>query len=710
MIHTDFSAGELSPKFKGRPDLEIYRKGCLHMSNVIPFFPGGFSIRGGFEYLNTIGSSKVRLIPFIISEALAYILEFSSGKIRIWKNGELLTSGGIPLEITTAYSDPFDLQTAQDSEKLFIASHLAPVKVLALTAIDTFSFSTLSIVGVTSLPIVGDVVIGSTTVSNIESTSGLSVGQGISGQGLDSGTSIASVGATSITVSKPAIASFAGARLYYAVPLPFQSSGNYPRAIAIHDGRLILASTENEPQTLWASAPFDYGNFVTYTHIVSESKQLREPMRAFFGTITTGSPVVTGIDATDVEKMKVGDTVFGPGIPYDYPDTVTRIQSIASSSITLDASATATGTVTLFDAWYDRSFPEYETVESIRDIITAGNAYKKPIASDINEAILWLASANDLIIGTTTGERVIPSGSNATTLVCKKATAHGSARIQPLLLNSSIVFVGPDKRVLREYVYRGISSESQLYAADRLDKGAAHILSGITQIDYSSSKHSILWAVQATGELVGCLLDPSLSPPPFFRIQVDDASIESVCVIPENGEDVLYASVNRLGIRSLEKLHEPESGFYLDDAKLLTVAGGSLPCDWISGNALLSHNAALYSVPVVSGSVSVPAGIALGAQVVLGRRLVARVKTLPAVENPLRKKTIPQALIRVVDSSPFKIGYEGSLATTNHGNSYSGDVTVHVGGGWDSEGIITIEQESLPLTILALELDVKAGG
>lgn len=710
-LFTDFTQGELSPRFKGRPDLELYSKGALEVTNFIPFFPGGITYRPGFGYVGAIGANKVRLVPFIISDSLAYILEFRSTKIRIWKNGSLLTSEGSPLEITTAYTDPFSIQFAQDSGSLYIVSSLSPIKVLSYTGADSFTFSSLSITGNSSMPFMGDLVSGSTTVSNIPTTKGLASGQTVTGTGIQSGTTIVSVGSGSIVLSAAPTLSKPGANLYYSVTLPFQSSGNYPRAIAIHDGRLFVASTENEPNAIWASKPFDYGNFTYYDHIVSTTKELREPLNAFTGTTTNGSATVSGVAAADLETMKVGDTIMGPGIPYDYPDTVTRIQSKGATSLVLDHAATASGTVTLYSSWYDRSFPEYNDVEYIRDVITPSSGYKKTIASDINETILWLASGNDLIIGTTCGERIIPSGANATNFICKKQTAHGSARIQPVLFNDAVVFVGPDKKVLREYVYRGLTQESQAYNADRVDIFADHILTETVQLEYSSSGVPILWMVQNDGTLIGCVHDRRLQLSAFFRVSLTSALIESVCVIPDSGKDTLYASVNRSGTRTLEKLSDLFSGKHLDSWVEKTVSAGAVSSvSHISGAAKLVYSGVVYSITVTDGAATVPSGIPNDAVVLIGRLFTGRTKLLPVADNPMGQKMLSRAKVKVLDSYPFRLGVESALSTASISTNYSGDVEIQIGGGWDTQGVLQIEQEGLPLTVLAIALDVKTGG
>ncbi len=643
-ILTDFTAGELSRKFVGRPDLAIYQRGSLELTNAVPFFPGGVTIRPGFEWKGTIGTTQARLRAFIISEALTYLLEFTPLQIRVWKNGALLQKDGAPMVIPTIYTNVNALQFAQDANKLLIASGVVDVYVLELTAADAFSFHGLAITG---------------NANNV----------------------------------------------------PFVGAGNYPKAIAIHDGCLWLAATDNEPQAIWRSRPFDYGNFTYWDTITSTTKQLREPMNQFTGTITLDSNVITGIEAEEIAKFKLGDTIFGTGIPYDYPDTVTRIESIGTDSITISKSASATGTYSLYSSWYDRQIPEYENVTSSRDLITTDCAFKKTIASDINETILWLASGSDLVVGTTCGERIIPSGANAATFVCKRQTANGSARIQPVLFLNGIVFAGPDRKSLNNYVYKGLTNESQSYEADRIDQAADHMITGARQLEYSSSGAKTLWIAQDSGDLVGCVFETQEQITAFFRVKMEGAAIESVAVVPEDGSDTLYASTNRGGTRSLQRMGQLFDGKHLDEYAEKTVAARKVTgLSWIAGAATLVHSGVVYQVTVTAGAATVPDAVPDGAKVLVGRSYTARIKTLPTSQNPFKKKQIPRATVRVMDSYAFLIGYDKDLSTAKIEGPYSGDVDVQIGGSWDTEGCIVIEKSALPLTILAIALDINNGG
>lgn len=650
-VFTDFTAGELSPRFKGRFDLDLYHKGALEVTNFIPIYPGGVTIRPGFEHKAQIGTAKVRLVPFVISDALSYILEFSALKLRIWKDGELLTSGGSALEFTTRYTDIFALQFAQDAGNLYIASGIDKVKVLTLTDYSTFTFGDLQITG-------------------------------------NSG------------------------------KLPFQEvEGNYPKAIAIHDGRMYLAGTDAEPQTIWASEPYDYGNFTYYDTIESTSTQLREPLHTFKGTINATSELllarktIFNVAAADLAVMKIGDTLMGTGIPYEYPDTVTRIAEIGSDRIIMDRAATQSGTYTLYSSWYDREIPEYEDITTSRDVITTANGFKKTIASESNEQILWMASCGNLIVGTTCTERMVPSGADASSFVCKKMTSHGSKRIQPVMLNDVVVFIGPDGRSAREYVMQGLTDNDNSYNAPMLSINADHILTGTVQMEYSSSGTSICWLVQADGSMIGVIRDRFVGTNSFFRITLASGSIESACVIPEEGDDKLYVSVSRAGTRHLEKLGTLYSGKHLDEYAEKIVTNHQISgLSWLSGDATLVYSGKKYAIIVVNGYAVVDSSIPEGATVLVGNDFTARVRTMPEANNPMRKKSIPKATLRVLDSYSFKMGYAGSLQDAPISGPYSGDVDIMIGGGWDTEGVLTIQQDSLPLTVLAVRLDVNQGG
>ena len=88
----NFAAGETSPKSRGRFDIASYNSSCRKMENFIAEVTGAARYRNGFKHLaETWRGQEARLVPFMSGDDQAYMLEFTLGKMRVFKNGELLT-------------------------------------------------------------------------------------------------------------------------------------------------------------------------------------------------------------------------------------------------------------------------------------------------------------------------------------------------------------------------------------------------------------------------------------------------------------------------------------------------------------------------------------------------------------------------------------------------------------------------------------------
>jgi hypothetical protein len=650
-ILNDLTGGELSPRFRGRPDLALYTHGALAVENFIPFFPGGVSFRGGFAWVGASkGAGRARLRAFSISPSLVYLLEIGAMYIRFWKNGALV-GGASPVEITTTYaqSELQALQFAAQEGKVYIFSGYHPIAVLSLVSTDTFSFSDLVITG-------------------------------------------------------------------NAGKVPFASSGNYPRCGAFFDGRLYAAATLAEPQTIWASEPYDPGNFTYFDTVTYTSKQLRDPQNAFTGVTTTDSYVVTVADSSEFEKFKLGDHVWGTGIPDD-----TYISALNSGSISLTNKATASGSVTLYSGWHDPTEPEYQDVTTSTDVITDSNGFKKTLATEEGDTILWLAPGRDLVVGSVAGERIIPSGSTSGAFSCLRQTAYGSAAIQPFMGAESVFFVGANRKMVREYYY---SDSSAAYQSPELTRAAAHILAGkVRENEYQTSPATILWYLLETGELIGCFYDKQLQFSAWFHVKPTGTAVyESMAVLPTEDGDILYVMVNRGGTRTIEKMDDlyGEAGLHLDASGSATVAARSIPVPWLSGNISLVYNHVAYPATVSSGAVAAPDAIPDGATVQAGYAPTGRVKFMPTQAadaktgalSPSVERTVSTIIVRMLDSYPFKARYgSGELATAGFPGLYSGDWDIPILGGWERDGAVEIVQDTpLDTTILLLIADIDVGG
>lgn len=89
----NFAAGETSPRSRVRFDLAWFRSSCEKILNFIVEVSGPARFRSGFKIAaQTRGGAVARLIPFQLNATQAYMLEFTTGKMRVYKDGALLTA------------------------------------------------------------------------------------------------------------------------------------------------------------------------------------------------------------------------------------------------------------------------------------------------------------------------------------------------------------------------------------------------------------------------------------------------------------------------------------------------------------------------------------------------------------------------------------------------------------------------------------------
>ena len=90
---SDFSLGELSPLIRGRPAENVYHKGASSFINFRPCAQGGFTKAIGTLYQGHSASDLVgRPVRLVVSQSLAYVLEFTNYLLRFWKfSGGILT-------------------------------------------------------------------------------------------------------------------------------------------------------------------------------------------------------------------------------------------------------------------------------------------------------------------------------------------------------------------------------------------------------------------------------------------------------------------------------------------------------------------------------------------------------------------------------------------------------------------------------------------
>lgn len=360
-------------------------------------------------------------------------------------------------------------------------------------------------------------------------------------------------------------------------------------------------------------------------------------------------------------------------------------------------------------------------------------------ASQYNQ-IRHLVGLSDMIALTAGGEfRIFSEGAPAitpTSISIKPQGYSGASNTQPVVTSGSILYVQAQGSRVRELSY---AWESNAYRTVDVSIMAPHRFNGfeLTQMAFTRAPDPILWAVRDDGTLLGMTYVPDQQVYGWHAHDTDGL-FESVCVVAEGNEDVLYAVVKRTingrTVRYVERLHTriftaQEDAFFVDSG--LTYEGSpitSLSGLWhLEGKTvhILADGAVAATQVVTNGAIS----LATAASTVhVGLPITADLRTLPlALEGAQGAgqgtvKNINKVHLRVSQSSIVKAGpdftrlreYPARAVSDPYGSPPAlrdGELSVSIDPSWNQDGALCVRQDlPLPLTVLSMTLEVQTGG
>jgi hypothetical protein len=137
-----FSSGEIDPLLHRRYDYQRYQTGLATCRGFLPLAQGGFTRAPGTLYRGaTKSNAAALLIPFVFATNDSVVLEFTANKMRVWRYGALVMSGGVPYELTTPFTNASGatLQWVQSADVIYILDGLGPVQRLSRFALDNWT-------------------------------------------------------------------------------------------------------------------------------------------------------------------------------------------------------------------------------------------------------------------------------------------------------------------------------------------------------------------------------------------------------------------------------------------------------------------------------------------------------------------------------------------------------------------------------------------
>jgi len=762
-----FAGGEITPELAGRLDLTKYQTGLSLARNFITLPHGPAARRPGFEFIRAAGDSthQVRLIPFAFSATQTVVLEFGHQYIRFHIDGATLMSGGSPYSVATPYqsADLFDLHFAQSADIITIAHPGYATRELARNAATDWTLTAVSFAPPTDAP--GNVtatptIAGSDTDKN--KTQQKYVVTAVQPDGVteslasaeDSALNNLTLAGNYNTITWDAVDGCTRYNVYKLRGGIFGYIGQVQPATGAttktvstaeaYDGnifkyRKVRITTSTAHGFTTGDRVFIEGTTYydgVYQITVENTTQFHYSKVTFGGaTVHAGTASIPALSLTDDNVL--ADTTQSP------PEDIITLNSGAN-----DYPATTTyheqrrwfaGTNGKPQVlWSTRTGTEANLTSSIpsRD---ADGLEVRIAASQYNQ-IRHLVPLSDLIALTAGGEfRVFSEGAPAitpTSISIKPQGYSGSSNVQPVVTSGSILYVQAQGSRVRELAY---SWESNAYRTVDVSIMAPHRFNGynLTQLAYTRAPDALLWAVRDDGTLLGMTYVPDQQVYGWHAHDTD-GQFESVCVVAEGNEDVLYAVVRRtIGgtqLRYIERLHSrmftaQEDAFFVDSG--LTYRG--TPVTTLSG---LGHLEGKTVHILADGAVAAPQ-VVTGGQVTLataasvvhvGLPITADLRTLPlAMEGAQAAgqgtvKNINKVHLRVSQSSIVKAGpdftrlreYPARAVSDPYGSPPAlrdGELALSIDASWNQDGALCVRQDlPLPLTVLSLTLEVQTGG
>ncbi|WP_176317876.1 hypothetical protein [Burkholderia vietnamiensis] len=588
-----FDAGELSPLLGARVDLSKYPNGCQVMENFIATVQGPAIRRGGKRFVAAIkdSSKQAWLLPFIVADGIAYMLEFGDRYIRFYVNRGQLVDSGAPVEIATPYAladlttedGTFAIRATQSADTMYLFHGSYQTQKLLRTSATTFSLQAVTFISGPFQTVNSDenvTVQASGQTGNVALTASAAV------------FSQADVGTlfyleqndnTSVlpwavhgTILATGILRRVGDRTYVSTaigPTAPQVTGNetptHTRGRR-YDGDLTDLGGDNFG-TVGIEWEYQHSGYATVLiTAVSDSQHAT-------GTVTTNNPADPCMIPQSIVAggtYKWAHALFNAGDGYPQMGTFWRNRLWMMRDRWLVGSVSA-------------DFENFASKDA--DQQTDDSAIVQQLNARQLNKLAWMVESDSLLVGMTGDEWVIgPANASqpvsATNLNAARRTSYGSKRMQPVQVGGTIMFVQKAGRKLRDFKY-DFSSDNYVSTdvtkiADHITRGRNGADNGIMSLCYQQEPHSIVWAARADGQLIGCTYDEESGRSDVYgwhRHPDANGFVECVASMPapDGASDDLWViarrQINGQTVRYVEYLNpalqddEPQSAaFYVD--------------------------------------------------------------------------------------------------------------------------------------------------
>jgi hypothetical protein len=605
-ITTNFTAGEFSPRLRGRVDLEKYNSSAELLRNVIVLRQGGATIRPSLDFCGEVKTSAnaTRLIAFVYSRDDAFVLELGDLYLRIWTAAGLPveSSPGVPVEVVTPYTaaQVAELDFTQGGDTLLLFHRDVPPQRLRRFSATSWI---LDAVPFDPAPIYEA---GHASATITLTLSAATVGAGRTVTASAAFFLAADVGRT-ITAG-PGVLKITG------FVSATEVTGDVSTAFA---AVLQPASTwrlQGTPQTtVTPSAATPLGTSIDLTLTVSgwRNGDLGSYVEVNGGLLRL-SNIISDLVATGVIEREITGTTAAPADAWVLKSGAFNVFDGYPRTGTLLQQRLWVGGTRAFPLsfWGSRSGLAFDFLPGTLD----DSAVYKTVDSDENNVIQYLASGWGTLIALTYGNEFDVRGGIEKPITqlnaqITKRSRWGAALCRPEELGTDMAYVVRGARAVRVME----KSDIEGITSNEVSIFSEHLLAdGIVSLSYEQTPESVLWHVTAAGALLALTYHREQTTASYSRCDTDGA-VEWVATVPSGASDTTFALVRRtIGAvtkRYIERLNWAAPPGQ-DSRKQVSGAASNVWAgfDHLDGNtvAVLADDVHVGTAVVAAGSITLP--------------------------------------------------------------------------------------------------------
>lgn len=677
-LQRSFGGGEVTPEFFGRIDDVKYQTGLAVCRNFIPKPHGPAENRAGFAFVREIKDStqKVRLLPFTFSTTQTMVIEVGAGYFRFHTHGAtLLDDEDLPYELENPYAEGH----------LFDIHYVQSADVLTLVH-PNYAPRELRRLGATEWEL-----------KEIDFTA-------------------------PAPPEKPTVVNSGGSEKKYDYSYVVTSIGEDE----ISESAASSIATVNG--NLYESGQI---NTISWAAVTGATRyNVYKLQGGLFGYIGQSAGLSIIDDDIDPDLSKTPprfDDVFAD--EENYPGATSYHEQRRCFAGTLSRPQ---------HIWMTKSGTESNMSYSLPLVDDDRISFR--VAAREANTIRHIVPLTELLLLTSSAEwRVTSLNSDAitpTTISVRPQSYIGASNVQPVIINNTLIYGAARGGHVREL---GYNWQSGGFVSGDLSLRAPHLFDNLdlTDMGYSKAPMPIVWFTSTSGKLLGLTYVPEQQVGAWHWHDTDGV-FETIAVVAEGHEDVLYAVVRReingVQKRYVERMRsrqfvDPADAFFVDcggtyDGDPATTISG---LDHLEGKEVnvLTDGAVHPRCVVEDGQIQLDVA---ASKVQVGLPILGDMQTLP-VAVPMqdgsfgqgRYKNINKAWVRVYRSSGIWVGpdadnlVEAKQRTTEPYGSppslKSEELEIMVYPSWGDSGQIFIRQsDPLPLTVVGLTLEVVFGG